>query len=172
MTSSLVEINCRHDTVNNFLGPLLQALSIDSCSCPIQFYCYLWEKINVKSRNEKERGIGDSEWILEIKENFIPVKKRKIREETLHASNEINIEKNCCAIIKVKTRLEEGTEVEIEKTNLKNGLMIPSSLSKVKEKKIIINVLNISNSSQVIKLNSELTKYVWGTGRRYPAVCY
>ena len=51
------------------------------------------EKINVKSRNEKERGIGDSEWILEIKENFIPVKKRKIREDTLHASNEINIEK-------------------------------------------------------------------------------
>ena len=43
MTSSLVEINCRHDTVNNFLGPLLQALSIDSCSCPIQFYCYLWQ---------------------------------------------------------------------------------------------------------------------------------
>ena len=116
------------------------------------------EKINVKSRNEKERGIGDSEWILEIKENFIPVKKRKLREVTLHASNEINIEKNCCAMIKVKTRLEEGTEVEIEKMNLKNGLMIPSSLSKVKEKKILINVLNISNSSQVIKLNSELTK--------------
>ena len=41
MTSSLVEINGRHDAVNNFLGPLLQALSIDSCSCPIQFYCYL-----------------------------------------------------------------------------------------------------------------------------------
>ena len=116
------------------------------------------EKINVKSRNEKGTGIGDSEWILEIKENFIPVKKRKTRGETLHASNEINIEKNCCAMIKVKTRLKEGTEVEIEKTNLKNGLMIPSSLSKVKEKKIIINVLNISNSSQVIKLNSELTK--------------
>ena len=29
--SSLVDINCKHDTVNNFLGPLLQALSIDSC---------------------------------------------------------------------------------------------------------------------------------------------
>ena len=42
LTSSLGEINCRHDTVNIFLGPLLQALSIDSCSCPIQFYCYLW----------------------------------------------------------------------------------------------------------------------------------
>ena len=39
--SSLVKINCRHDTVNHFLGPLLQALGIDSCSCPIQFYCYL-----------------------------------------------------------------------------------------------------------------------------------
>ena len=38
----IVKINCTHDTVNNFLGPLLQALSIDSCSCPIQFYCYLW----------------------------------------------------------------------------------------------------------------------------------
>ena len=43
--SSLVEINCRHDTVNNFLGPLLQALTIDSCLCPIQFYCYLWHSI-------------------------------------------------------------------------------------------------------------------------------
>ena len=47
MTSSLVEINCRHDTVNNFLGPLLQALSIDSCSCPIQFYCYLWYRYSI-----------------------------------------------------------------------------------------------------------------------------
>ena len=26
--SSIVEINCRHDIVNIFLGPLLQALSI------------------------------------------------------------------------------------------------------------------------------------------------
>ena len=116
------------------------------------------EKINVKSRNEKERGIRDSEWILEIEENFIPVKKSKITEITLHASKETKIEKNCCAMIKVKTRLKEGTEVEIEKMSLKNGLMIPSSLSKVKEKKILINVLNLSNSSQVIKLNSELTK--------------
>ena len=41
LTSSLVEINCRHDTVNNFLGPLQKSFILVAWGNKKVYFSYL-----------------------------------------------------------------------------------------------------------------------------------
>ena len=126
------------------------------------------EKINVEVKEEKGIKIRDSELILEINENFIPVKGRMSasKEETLRVSNEIGKVKNFCAIIKVHTKLQNGTGVEIEKKNLTNELIIPSNSTQVK------NTDQYAEYRKTDKKKELLANYVGITGRDYTAVHY